>query len=247
MKWLGWVLSVIVTVILVMACAAMRGPLILLIPLYGGLFIYWAFRPTWNDRLPAIKKIVIIGLILTVILIIESILLQNMADRLQELQNEANAAPLGGAEIVGMFANPSLLLVIGLGLVFILVPVLLAFLDGLTKPDAEGLVRNPVLVLVYMLLTLGIYAIYWLWLTKKGLAKSNIQTRSLWWLLLPIVGGILVIIDFSKALEQRTKRKFATWFLIFFFVRGIDIPIIQAIINHDLSEQKMNVPDGKAL
>ena len=208
----------------------MQSWIIFFVPIYGGLFIYWAFRPTWNDRIPAVKKIVVVGSILTLLLIIESLILKNLANSIQ--------TPPGMANPVSLFATPSILFMIGLGAIFIAVPALLVFLEGLTKPDQEGLVRNPILVLVYVILTIGIYQIYWFWSIKKGLLHRNIETKSLWWLLLPIIGAILIYIDFSKALEQRTQRKFVTWFLIFFFFSGLDVVINQAIINHDLSVQK---------
>ena len=229
MKWLGYLLSVIVSILLVLMIAVMQGPVIYFISLYAGLFIYWSFRPTWNDRISALKKIAIVGAIFTVLLIIESLVLQNLANQVQSLGNN----------VVSMFAAPSILFVIGLGVIFIAIPALLTFLDGLTQPDQEGLIRNSLLVLAYVILTLGIYQIYWFWLIKKGLRNSNIQTTSLWWFLLPIVGAILIYIDFSKALEQRTQRKFITWFLIFFFFQGLDVVINQAILNHDLLKQKV--------
>jgi hypothetical protein len=209
--------------------AIIQGPAIYFVSLYAGLFIYWSFRPTWNDRIPALKKIAIVGAIFTVLLIIESLVLQNLANQVQSI----------GTNIVSMFATPSILFVIGLGVIFVAIPALLAFLDGLTQPDQEELIRNSLLVLAYVILTLGIYQIYWFWLIKKGLRNSSIQTTSLWWFLLPIVGAILIYIDFSKALEQRTQRKFITWFLIFFFFQGLDVVINQAILNHDLLKQKV--------
>jgi hypothetical protein len=229
MKWLGYLLSVIVSISLVVLIAIIQGPAIYFVSLYAGLFIYWSFRPTWNDRIPALKKIAIVGAIFTVLLIIESLVLQNLANQVQSI----------GTNIVSMFATPSILFVIGLGVIFVAIPALLAFLDGLTQPDQEELIRNSLLVLAYVILTLGIYQIYWFWLIKKGLRNSSIQTTSLWWFLLPIVGAILIYIDFSKALEQRTQRKFITWFLIFFFFQGLDVVINQAILNHDLLKQKV--------
>jgi len=224
MKWLGYLLSVLISIILIVLIAIMRGPIIYFISLYAGLFIYWTFRPTWEDRIPALKKIVIIGAIFTVLLIIESLMLQNLANQIQSLD----------LNVISMLIVPNILFMIGLGVIFVAIPALLAFLDGLTQPDKEGLIRNSLLVFVYMILTLGIYQIYWFWLIKKGLRNSNIQTKSLWWFLLPIAGLILIYIDFSKALEQRTQRKFITWFLIFFFFEGLDVVINQAILNHDL-------------
>lgn len=229
MKWLGYLLSVLVSISLIALIAVMHGPIIYFVSLYAGLFIYWSFRPTWNDRIPALKKIVILGVTFTVLLIIESLVLQNIANQVQSL----------GPNVISMFAVPSILFVIGLGVIFIAIPALLAFLEGLTQPDQEGLIRNSLLVLALVILTLGIYQIYWFWLIKKGLRNSKIQTTSLWWFLLPIIGAILIYIDFSKALEQRTQRKFITWFLIFLFGIGLDVVINQAILNHDLLKQKI--------
>jgi hypothetical protein len=223
MKWVGYLLSVLSVILLIISLPIIRGPVLYLIPLYAGLFVYWTFRPTWNERILAIKKISIVGVILTVILVIESVILQNLVNQVQSL----------GQGAIPSFWAPSILFVIGLGVVFIAIPALLAFLDGLTKPDSSGLTRNPLLVFTYVILTFGLYQIYWFWLIKKGLCKNDIETASLWWFLLPIIGQILLYFDFSRALEQHTKRKFVMWFLIFLVFSGLDVVINQAILNYD--------------
>lgn len=230
MKWIGYLLSVILSILLIILIAINESWWLLVVPLYFGLFIYWIFRPTWNDRISAVKKIVIIGAIFTVILIIESFVLNNLANQAKSISSD----------IVPMFATPNILFIISLGAIFIAIPLLLSFLDGLTAPDQEGLVRNPLLVFVYVILTIGFYIIYWFWLIKKGLRNTKIEIKSLWWFLVPLVGAILLYIDFSKALEKRTQRKFVTWFLIFFFCQGIDVVINQALINHDILKTNSN-------
>ena len=236
MKWLGYLLSVLISLYLIVAVPFMQGPTIYFISLYAGVFIYLTFRSTWNDRISALRKITFVGIIFTILLIIVNLVVQNLANRIETLNSSAPSY-IGGS-MVSIFAVHDIFYLIGLGVIFIGIPALLAFLEGLTKPNQEGLIRNPFFVLLCTILTLGIYAIYWFWLIKKGLRNSNIQTKSLWWFLLPIIGAIVLYVDFSKALEQRTQRKFITWFLIFFFFNGLDIVINQAILNHDLLNEK---------
>lgn len=45
-------------------------------------------------------------------------------------------------------------------LIFILVPLLISFLEGLQKPDEEGMYRNLFVIIIYVFLTLGLYGIY---------------------------------------------------------------------------------------
>ena len=231
MKWLGYLLSVIVAISLASSISFTESPTLFFVPLYAGLLVYWAFRPTWNDRKSAIIKMAIISAIITVLLVIEDLIFRKVSDHVRSV------APLGSNNAIALFSTPGIPFVIGLGAIFVAIPALLAFLDGLTQPDQEGLIRNPLLVLVYLILTLGLYNLYWFWLIKKGLRNSNIQTTSLWWFLLPILGPILIYVDFSEALEQRTKREFVIWFLIFFFFQGLGAVINQAILNHDLRQK----------
>ena len=237
LKWLGWVIVVLTILILILAVAFTQGSLMYFIALYGGIIAYLFFRPARDERWPAFKKVAISAITLLVLLMIEWVILNHLYQQFQQLQEQSSSAAMSGSGILMMFAHPSIVSIILLVAAFIIAPLLAAFLEGQTQPDADGLCRNVFLVLLYTLLTLGVYELYWFLLIKKGLLKRDIKTKSLWWFLVPIVGAIIVYIDFSKALEIRTKRKFATWFLIFFFCSGIDVVINQAIINYDISKE----------
>ncbi len=231
MKWLGYVLSILTAILFLIVLPMINTMLSFIITaIYAGMFIYWCFRKTRTDRKPAIKKIIIIGTIITILLIIENLYFTHLYKNLQNMYSATRTA-------IPMFTQQNILFIVGLGLIFIALPVLLAFLEGLTKPDEEGFVRNPLIVLIYSILTLGIYQIYWFWLIKKALSKSNIKTTTLWWFLLPFAGHIIVYVKFSHALEKRTQIKFTTWFLIFFFFSNLDILINQIILNNYILKQ----------
>lgn len=223
MKWLGWVITILTGILLIMLVFLMPR-FAFLVGIYGGLLAYWNFRGDWRERWIAIKKIGVSGILITALLLIEIIIIR------RTIESAIETYPLFYAMM------PSFYHAIIPGFLFVAIPVLLAFLEGLTPPDAEGLKRNPFFVLMLVILTFGVYVIYWFWLTKKGLRKNNIETRTLWWFLLPIIGWIIVYVSFSKGLEKRTKVSFWAWFLVFFFVSSLDVVISQAIINHSLKK-----------
>ncbi len=84
--------------------------------------------------------------------------------------------------------------------------------------------RNPILVLVFTLLTLGIYGIYWIVSTTNELREKTQSAPNPWLLLLsliPFVNFIVMLIYFwkySKAINELTGFSagglFALWFLL---------------------------------
>lgn len=237
MKWLGYIISVLTGISLLLLLIGINDTLtFVLIPLYGGLFTYWCFRKTWKNRKSTIKKITIIGIIMTILLIAENIYINQFNSQMN------NLADTGGMKLLPMFSVPSIISTIIFGLIFIVLPLILSFLEGLNKPDQEGFVRNPLVVLIYSILTFGIYNIYWFWLIKKALSKRNIESTTLWWFLLPIVGSVIVYVKFSYALEKRTQIKFITWFLIFFLLNNIDLLVVQILLNKYISKQNSPQP-----
>lgn len=70
--------------------------------------------------------------------------------------------------------------------------------------------RNPIVVFILSIITLGIYDIYWLVSTKKELnAKTSHRVPSIWWLFSPIalliVGIILVAVAASGAYSNASN------------------------------------------
>lgn len=58
--------------------------------------------------------------------------------------------------------------------------------------------RNPIVVLLLSLVTLGIYDIYWLAVTKKELnQKTKVHTPTLWMIFAPpLIGTVVILITF---------------------------------------------------
>jgi cytochrome bd-type quinol oxidase subunit 2 len=148
--------------------------------------------------------------------------------KLSNLNNKHNFS-----EIITIFKAPNTIFLISLILIFILIPIILFLLEKLSKKEEKRLYKNHWIVLFYIIVTLGIYQLYWFWFIKKELKEDNINTISLWWFLFPFLGTILIYIDFSKALEKKTKIKFIKWFLIFIFFQGLNVVINQTIINKE--------------
>jgi len=76
--------------------------------------------------------------------------------------------------------------------------------------------RNPVLVLLFILLTLGIYGLYWIISTHSELKKNTKSAPSLWMLFIPIV-NLIYFWKYSKAINELTgfgaEGLFALWIL----------------------------------
>ena len=228
MKGVGWSVLIAVCLFFLVTAVFMNSIFVLaLLALYSGMLCYTLLRENRNNSILAARQIIVTGAILTGLLIIET-------PSLQWLIRKVPLSEVGSYPLLDVFGTGSFLSAIIVGVLFSGLPFLAAYLEGLTEPDKEGLKRNLWLMLLYVIITLSFYEIYWLWQIKKSLALRNIITPSLWWILVPFVGLIMIYIGYAKALERRTKRKFSTWFLIFFFFRGLDVVIIQALINKDV-------------
>ena len=162
MKLLGYLLSVIALFIMVFLCTSMQSMIVYLFPLYLGVLIYLLFKSDWDHRKYALKKVFFIGMIITAVLIVESLILRELANKFSALATGSSGVQT--SNLLFMFPTPSLTFVISLGLVFVAVPPILCFLEGLTPPDTEGFMRNPYLIFVYVFLTLGFYQICWFFL-----------------------------------------------------------------------------------
>ncbi len=234
MKWFDYVLIIILPLMwgvvnpLFFSFMA-TDSFVIIYNLYAGVITYLLFK-SWSDFRSAFKKVLIIGIISLIISSIISFIISTLSRKIEALAASSNS--LYGGGIVSMFGVVNWWVVFASGLIFILMPLLISYLEYLTPVSENGFVRNNYLVFIYSVLTLGLYQLYWLWLIKKALAKLNISVISLWWFLLPGIGSILFYSSFSRALEQITQRKYNSLFLILFLLSGgLNVTIIQTFLN----------------
>ena len=97
--------------------------------------------------------------------------------------------------------------------------------------------RNPWLVLLFSVITFGIYAMFWLVFTTNELRKNTKSAPNPWLLVLmfiPIVNIIVMFIYFwkySKAINELTGFSTTTLFLLLVLIGPVAMPIAQIELN----------------
>jgi hypothetical protein len=95
--------------------------------------------------------------------------------------------------------------------------------------------RDPILVFLFSLLTLGIYAIYWFVVTKDILNKKGAEIPTAWLLIIPFVNWYWLY-RFAEGFSKKiTKDNHPLlWFLLLFFGGWLMLPVLQYEINKTL-------------
>lgn len=96
--------------------------------------------------------------------------------------------------------------------------------------------RNVFLVYVYMIITLGIYQIYWLVKTKDEMNDElGAEIPTAWLLIIPIV-NIYWLYKYCQGFATKVEKDNNTvlWFLVFMVV-GIIMPAIVQLKLNDLA------------
>ena len=92
--------------------------------------------------------------------------------------------------------------------------------------------RNIVLVYIYSIITLGIYAIYWMVSTKNEINDLGAEIPTAWLLIVPIA-NIFWVYKYCEGFSEKVKKDNNTvlWFILSMFV-GIVMPaIVQSELN----------------
>ncbi|MFH1316653.1 MAG: DUF4234 domain-containing protein [Candidatus Woesearchaeota archaeon] len=111
--------------------------------------------------------------------------------------------------------------------------------DAVKKPVSSAGIknRNPILVLIFSLITLGIYAAYWLVSTTNELRRNTKSAPNPWLLLLmiiPLVNFIVALYyyyKYSKAIEELTGFSLPLLFLLWIFVSPAAMILAQIELN----------------
>ena len=97
--------------------------------------------------------------------------------------------------------------------------------------------RNPVLVIVFSIITLGIYSIYWLVSTTNELRKVTSSAPNPWFLLLALVPlvNIFVVLwyywQYSAAIGEISDFEPVLLFILWFIISPVAIVIAQIQLN----------------
>ena len=93
--------------------------------------------------------------------------------------------------------------------------------------------RNPILVFVFGLITLGIYSWYWAVKTKGEMNKLGEKIPTAWIWLIPIVGSIWWYWKYSEGVEHVTNEKTngILAFILLYILGFIGQAIIQDVFN----------------
>lgn len=93
--------------------------------------------------------------------------------------------------------------------------------------------RNPVLVLVYTLISFGIYGVYWEVKTKGEMNKLGATIPTAWLILIPFV-NIWWIWKYSEGVEHVTAGKYSAvlTFLLLWLTGMIGMAVVQDAFNN---------------
>ncbi len=97
--------------------------------------------------------------------------------------------------------------------------------------------RNPVLVIVFYIITIGIYAVYWLVSTTNELRKVTSSAPNPWFLLLVLVPlvNIFVVLwyywQYSTAIGEISDFEPVLLFILWFIISPVAMVIAQIQLN----------------
>lgn len=92
--------------------------------------------------------------------------------------------------------------------------------------------RNPALVIIFMIITLGIYGIYWYVKTKEEIKSQGAQIPTAWLLIIPIV-CLYWLFRYAEGFSNyvRKDNNPVLWFLFMMFIPIIPVVLIQMDLN----------------
>ncbi|HEV2412768.1 MAG TPA: DUF4234 domain-containing protein [Candidatus Saccharimonadales bacterium] len=106
--------------------------------------------------------------------------------------------------------------------------------------------RSPIVVLILSIVTLGIYGWYWLVKTKGEMNKRGEHIMTAWIWLIPIIGGIWWLWQYSQGVEHVTNGKFngILAFVVLWLIGPIGMALVQDAFNHVDKSGMTGAPTG---
>ncbi len=105
--------------------------------------------------------------------------------------------------------------------------------------------RNPILVVVFAIITLGIYGIYWMVSTKNEMNRMGTHIPTGWLLIIPFV-SIYWMWKYSEGVGQVSRNQLSgpVAFLLLFLLGAIGMPIIQSTFNK-ITPHQQQIPQAR--
>jgi len=93
--------------------------------------------------------------------------------------------------------------------------------------------RNPALVIIYSIITAGIYLIYWAVKTKEEMKSLGADIPTMWLLIVPI-GNLYLLYKYCEGFSEYVKKDKLgpVWFLIAITI----FPIIPVVVQVELNK-----------
>ncbi len=94
--------------------------------------------------------------------------------------------------------------------------------------------RNPILVIIFSIITLGIYGIYWLYSTKKEMNELGAGIPTLWLIIIPLV-NIYWLYKYSMGTAKVAKKEDSMG-LIYFILWIVFSPVSMILTQIELNK-----------
>ncbi len=94
--------------------------------------------------------------------------------------------------------------------------------------------RNPILVVVLSIITIGIYGIYWLYSTKKEMVELGASIPTFWLIIIPIV-NIYWLYKYSVGTAHVAKKE-SSMGLIYFLLWLVFAPAAMILTQIELNK-----------
>ena len=107
--------------------------------------------------------------------------------------------------------------------------------------------RNIALVLIFSIITFGIYALYWLVSTKNEMNRMGAQIPTAWLIIIPFV-NIWWQWKYSEGVEVVSRKEMSgvVAFLLLFLLGVIGMMILQVTFNK-IADQGAQLPPAQAI
>ena len=93
--------------------------------------------------------------------------------------------------------------------------------------------RNPAIIVIYSIITAGIYFIYWAVKTKEEIRSLGADIPTMWLMIVPI-GNVYLLYKYCDGFSQYVKKD--NQGLLWFLVSLVCFPVLPVIVQIELNK-----------